>query len=78
MARLFQARADQPTRADEIMQTDPPTAAPGTPLGALLPMLASGHCDAVPVLDGPRIIGIVTQTDLIAAFARESLRASPA
>ena len=78
MARLLEERADQPTRADEIMQTDPPTAAPGTPLGALLPMLASGHCDAVPVLDGPRIIGIVTQTDLIAAFARESLRASPA
>ena len=78
MARLFEGRADQPTQAGQIMQTDPPTAAPGTPLGALLPMLASGHCDAVPVLDGPRIIGIVTQTDLIAAFARESLRAAPA
>lgn len=33
-----------------------------------------GDCDAVPVLEGPRIIGIVTQTDMIAAFARESLR----
>ena len=56
------------------MQTDPPHAAPETPLGALLPLLASGDCDAVPVLEGPRIIGIVTQTDMIAAFARESLR----
>ena len=74
MARLFQGGRDVPTRAAQIMQTDPPHAAPETPLGALLPLLASGDCDAVPVLEGPRIIGIVTQTDMIAAFARESLR----
>ena len=37
-------------------------------------MLASGDCDAVPVLDGPRIVGIVTQTDLISALARQILR----
>ena len=56
------------------MQVDTPHALPTTPVGALLPVLSSGNCDAVPVLDGERIIGIVTQTDLISALARETLR----
>ncbi|KGJ06841.1 CBS domain-containing membrane protein [Paracoccus halophilus] len=77
LARLLDRRQELPTRAAEIMLTDPPHAAPGTPLGALLPLLASGGCDAVPVLDGGRILGIVTQTDLIAALARENLRHGP-
>ena len=78
--RLLHALADMlgrsgtVIRAGQIMQTDPPRAAPDTPLAALLPLLASGDCDAVPVLDGPRIVGIVTQTDLISALARHSLR----
>ncbi|MEF9602077.1 CBS domain-containing protein, partial [Paracoccus sp. PXZ] len=74
MSDLLNPRRGMPTRAREIMQTDPPHVAPDTPIGALLPMLASGECDAVPVLDGPRIVGIVTQTDLISALARQSLR----
>ncbi|MFC3568085.1 HPP family protein [Paracoccus simplex] len=74
MSELLNAKPGAPTRAREIMQTDPPHVAPDTPIGALLPMLASGECDAVPVLDGPRIVGIVTQTDLLSALARQSLR----
>ena len=30
--------------------------------------------DAIPILEGDRIVGVVTQTDLIAALARHSLR----
>lgn len=74
MSELLNTKPGAPTRAREIMQTDPPHVAPDTPIGALLPMLASGECDAVPVLDGPRIVGIVTQTDLLSALARQSLR----
>lgn len=73
MAELL-GRSGTATRAAQIMQTDPPHVAPDTPIAALLPMLASGDCHAVPVLDGARIVGIVTQTDLIAALARQSLR----
>ena len=51
-----------------------PTARPDTPIAALLPPLASSDTDAVPVLEGERIVGIVTRTDLVAALARESLR----
>ncbi|MFT3691191.1 HPP family protein [Paenirhodobacter sp.] len=68
------ARWGAPTRAEQIMQADPPHAAPDTPIAALLPLLALGDCDAVPVLEGGRILGIVTQTDLIAALSRQSLR----
>ncbi|RDW12743.1 HPP family protein [Paracoccus thiocyanatus] len=74
MSDLLGPRRGMPTRAREIMQTDPPHVAPDAPIGTLLPMLASGECDAVPVLEGQRIVGIVTQTDLISALARQSLR----
>ena len=40
----------------------------------LVPLAISGT-DAVPILDAGRLVGIVTQTDLIAALARQSLRA---
>nr|WP_111299184.1 HPP family protein [Paracoccus saliphilus] len=56
--------------ARAIMQTQIPQAAPATPLGALLPLMADGQVDAVPVLVGGRILGIVTRTDLISALAR--------
>lgn len=60
--------------AASLMQTGTPVAQADTPIAALLPMLAEGACDAVPVLEGERLIGIVTRSDLIAALARESLR----
>lgn len=64
----------KPERAADVMQVSPPTASPDTPIAALLPQLAGEGMDAVPVLDGEGIVGIVTQTDLIAALARQSLR----
>ncbi|WP_323718069.1 HPP family protein [Paracoccus aminovorans] len=67
-------RSGTAARAGQIMQTDPPHVSPDSPIATLLPMLASGDCHAVPVLDGARIVGIVTQTDLISALARQSLR----
>lgn len=60
--------------ATRIMDPNPASASPDTPIAALLPQLASGT-DAVPILDAGRLVGVVTQTDLIAALARHSLRA---
>lgn len=62
--------------AGAIMRRNVPLARPDSPLGALLPLLSGPDCDAVPVLAGGRLCGIVTQTDLIAALARQSLRGS--
>ena len=68
------AAAGDGARAADIMDPHPASASPDTPIAALLPQLAGGM-DAVAILDGPRIVGVVTQTDLIAALARQSLRA---
>lgn len=75
MSGLLSAGQDAPVRAGQIMSTDTPRATPDTPVAALLPQMAEGSVDAVPVLEGEQIAGIVTRTDLIAALARQSLRA---
>ncbi len=73
-ARLLdRSRKTAPTAAD-IMQVAVPRVTPKTPVGALLPMLADGGVEAVPVVVGPRILGIVTRSDLVSALAREVAR----
>lgn len=64
---LISAPAD--TRAAAIMR-DVATAVPSTPVAVLLDHLADGHQQSVPVLDGPRLIGLFTRSDLIAALSR--------
>lgn len=72
--RLLDRAGNKPIRAGDIMQVAGPRATAHTPIGALLPMMADGEVDAVPVLESGRIIGIVTRTDLIAALARQTVR----
>ena len=74
MTRLLDPRRAVPVRAAEIMSGTTARAMQATPVGALLPMLSDGDCDAVPILTKGRIVGIVTRTDMIAALARQSLR----
>mgnify|MGYP006172543019 FL=1 len=74
MRRLLDREREMPVRAQEIMGVGLARAHPATPIAALLPMMAQSGQDAVPVLDGAQIVGIVTRTDLIAALARLSLR----
>jgi CBS domain-containing membrane protein len=77
MARLVDPRRATPVRASDIMATGSPRVAPTTPVSALLPLLAENESDAVPVMTQDRtIVGIVTQSDLIAALARQHLRLS--
>ncbi len=43
----------------------------GTPIAALLPILSSGHTHEAMVVDGERrLVGVITQTDLIAVLYR--------
>lgn len=74
MARLLDGRGGRTACARDVMGVAGPRATPTTPIAALLPLMAGGDCDAVPVLHNGRILGIVTQTDLIAALARTSLQ----
>jgi len=74
MKRLLDNGWDKPPVAGDIMSVVGPRAVPETPIAALLPHLAEGEVDAVPVLQNDGIIGLVTRTDLISAMARSSLR----
>lgn len=73
MNRLLDRRREIPVRATDIMSVGGPRATADTPLSALLPQMADGAVDAVPVLERGQLIGIVTCTDLISALARKSL-----
>uniref|UniRef100_UPI0038CDA384 HPP family protein n=1 Tax=Pseudorhodobacter aquimaris TaxID=687412 RepID=UPI0038CDA384 len=74
MTQLRNRDSDIVVRAKDIMDSRGPRATVDTPLGALFPLMSEGNIDAVPVLDGTRIVGIVTRTDLIVALVRNSLR----
>lgn len=78
LRRLLDRDRAQPVRALDIMSVAGPRAIPTTPVAVLLPMMADGDVDAVPVLERGRIVGIVTRTDLIAALARSSLQGGAA
>ncbi|SDX51456.1 CBS domain-containing membrane protein [Albimonas donghaensis] len=78
MARLVDPRREKPPRAAEIMSVAGPRATLVTPIAALLPLMADGDVEAIPVLAHGRILGIVTRTDLVAALAHGSLRAPDA
>lgn len=60
--------------AQDIMNTTGPRAGKDTPISALLPLMADGQTDALPVIDGTQLVGLVTGTDLIAALARTAIR----
>lgn len=74
MARMLDRSRDRPPQAHEIMGVAGPRATPNMPIAALLPLMAEGTVDAVPVLARGRLLGIVTRTDLIAALAKASLQ----
>lgn len=74
MKRLLDREREGKVRAEDIMSVAGPRATLTTPVAALLPLMADGEVDAVPVLEHGRVAGIVTRTDLISALARSSLR----
>lgn len=74
LRRILDREREEPILACNIMSVTGPRARPSTPIGALLPMMADGEIDAVPVIEGNKIVGIVTRTDLIAALARKAAR----
>lgn len=73
--RLLDRDREKPMTAADIMSVAGPRATGDTPIGALLPMMAEGDTDAVPVLEYGKIVGIVTRTDLVAALSRSAARA---
>jgi CBS domain-containing membrane protein len=74
LKRLLDRDREKVVTAGEVMSVAGPRATSNTPIGALLPMMADGDTDAVPVVEYGKIIGIVTRTDLVAALARSVAR----
>lgn len=72
--RLLDRDREKPLQARDIMSVAGPRAIKNTPIRALLPMMADGGVDAVPVIEHGHIVGIVTRTDLISALARSIVR----
>jgi CBS domain-containing membrane protein len=68
--RLIDDRRAKAPLAQDIMQAAVQRVTPMTPVGALLPMLSDGGAEAVPVVLGPQIVGIVTRSDLVSALAQ--------
>ena len=71
LARMLGAGGGHIVRAREVMDPHVPARMPETAIRDLLPLLAEGPNDAVPILEGDRLTGIVTRTDLIAALAHQ-------
>ncbi len=75
LVRLIDDHRSKAPLAQDIMQTAVQRVTPMTPVGALLPMLADGGTEAVPVVVGPKIVGIVTRSDLVSALAQRLAQA---
>ncbi len=69
-AHLIDSHRKRPPTAGEIMKTETQRIAPETPVGAILPLLADDGAEAVAVVRGPRVVGIVTRTDLVSALVQ--------
>lgn len=75
LVRLIDDHRSKAPLAQDIMRTAVQRVTPLTPVGALLPMLADGGTEAVPVVVGPKIVGIVTRSDLVSALAQRLAQA---
>lgn len=55
--------------AEDVMTREVVTAEPSTPLGSLAGLMEEHHVKRLPILDGQRLVGIVSRADLVAALA---------
>jgi acetoin utilization protein AcuB len=58
-----------PKSAGEAMSLAPYAATRDTPLAELARTMVRGHFDALPIVNGETLVGLVTSTDLLSALA---------
>lgn len=63
-------------RLEQVMSRRVVSVSPQHPLERLLPLLCEQGLHCLPVLDDGRLVGVVTQTDLVAGLARQLLSAA--
>ncbi|MDB5657942.1 MAG: hypothetical protein JWS10_557 [Cypionkella sp.] len=62
-------RADPSLTAQMLADPDTRFATPATPLAELITLLADGSQQAVPILDGRTLVGLITRSDMIALLS---------
>ena len=60
-----QGKAEARTRCREIMSADVKTASSSTPMRDVAAMMRDGDMGSVPVVDGGKLVGIVTDRDIV-------------
>jgi CBS domain-containing membrane protein len=72
-ARLFKRDAQRARVVSSVMTTEVRTVATGTPIVELVPLFADDGHHHIPVVDAhDRLVGIITQSDLIAGLYRQA------
>ena len=71
-----EGKARERTRCREIMTSSVRTAAPRTPLREVAVMMRDGDVGSLPVVDGGRLVGIVTDRDIVVRAVAEGKDAS--
>lgn len=75
IARVITVHADKPDAVGQIMTADVCTAAADKPVAELVPVFADAGHHHIPIVDGERrLVGIVTQSDLVVALYRRGLQ----
>ena len=63
-------------KVKDLMTAEPRTCAPGTNLAAAAALMLDGDCGILPVVDGGKLVGVVTDRDLYIALATRNRLAS--
>jgi len=64
VARGLSHDRESPMTVQEIMRTDPVTAAPETPTIDVIRLMKEHKVSCLPIVDGGQLVGIVTERDL--------------
>ena len=62
-------RADPDLTASQLIDTETQSATQATPLAQLIAMLADGGQQAIPILEGTTLVGLITRSDMIALLS---------
>ena len=60
----------------DVMTAEPRTCSPGTNLAAAAELMLEGDCGILPVMEGGKLVGVVTDRDMYIALATRNTRAS--
>ena len=63
-------------KVKDIMTAEPRTCSPGTNLAAAAALMLDGDCGILPIVDGGKLVGVVTDRDMYIALATRNKLAS--